>query len=747
MALTNTLSFLNNFEPEIVEYLKNKIYFYDNRPFDYELKGNPILKEELLEAVNEMNKLNKQFLLVDLNEYWECDIFNRDKEDLFRKLHDYLEKIISPSKVILMTEDCNFEALYVKWCVERDIWYKNRMNTIGLSNLFLERSQQYNRIGAGFSGNNFYKIKKYKNRTTYPNKNFMCLMGIYSSHRNSLQKFYNDNNLWDSNYISYIGNNEWKDPILLPNSGKMENIAKRNSTAVTDDLGYYFKDSYFSFIPESNRWTVAPNSLFLTEKTTKVLYHGHPFIIMSSSGALKQLTKWGFQTFPELFDESYDEIHNADERDAFIKNEILRVGTMNQDELRKICESVEDKCIHNQKVLLGAEKMIQQFMEKLELIFIGHNKDYFTNYKLVSKEASKYVVHNSVIYPDINRFKQDIADSLYPELFLESYRALKKQGKDYIAIIEDTEAHWMETNLHIKLHKVLEEVNIPPKKILFITNDANVHKKYDDWCEKMDIKEKINIIDVQNYLTRMVRMIKGKSFDCKDTKLSKEEKKKELDQLIEKYPINFKHESNSFENSDKRFLCLMGHSNPSRIKIWNFLLDNNSIKEQGYVSNIGEGIVLEDSYKDATHEDILCGRSNPTNDNLSYYYENSYFSLVPETNSGLMFSEKIEKPLFYGHPFIVFNDIAIGHLKLLKRYGFETFPEMFDESYDEIENTTKRIEFICSEVKRLCEMDKKELHSLCVSVKEKIIHNQNNLFSFIPIAEKELIENLKEKFK
>jgi hypothetical protein len=580
-------------------------------------------------------------------------------------------------------------------------------------------------------------------------------MGIYSRHRNSLQKFYNDNNLWDSNYISYIGNNEWKDPILLPNSGKMENIANRNSTAVTDDLGYYFKDSYFSVIPESNKWTIAPNSLFLTEKTTKVLYHGHPFIIMSSSGALKRLKQWGYLTFPELFDESYDEIQNADERDAFIKNEILRVGTMNQDELRKICESVEYKCIHNQKVLLGTEIMIQQFMEKLELIFLGHSKEYFTNYKLVSKEAFKYVVNNSVIYPDVNRFKLDIADSLYPDLFIESYNELKKQGKDFITIIEDTEAHWMDLKLHINLHKVLEEVNIPPKKILFITNDANVHKKYDDWCEKMDIKEKINITDVQNYLTRMVRKIlvgklpnqTEKEFDCEDTKLSKEEKKKELDQLIEKYPINFKHESNSFENSDKRFLCLMGKPIKQRDFLWKFFENNTLLKNSGYISYLGEGIVLKDSYKDITHEDVLNGRSNPTSDNLSYYYENSYFSLVPETDSGLMLSEKIQKPLLYGHPFMVFSDRDIGYLKLLKRYGFETFPEMFDESYDEIENATKRIEFICSEVKRLCEMDKKELHSLCVSVKEKIIHNQNNLFSFIPIAEKELIENLKEKFK
>ena len=724
MALTNTLSFLNNFEPEIVEYLKNKIYFYDNRPFDYELKGNPILKEELLEAVNEMNKLNKQFLLVDLNEYWECDIFNRDKEDLFRKLHDYLEKIISPSKVILMTEDCNFEALYVKWCVERDIWYKNRMNTIGLSNLFLERSQQYNRIGAGFSGNNFYKIKKYKNRTTYPNKNFMCLMGIYSSHRNSLQKFYNDNNLWDSNYISYIGNNEWKDPILLPNSGKMENIANRNSTAVTDDLGYYFKDSYFSFIPESNRWTVAPNSLFLTEKTTKVLYHGHPFIIMSSSGALKQLTKWGFQTFPELFDESYDEIHNADERDAFIKNEILRVGTMNQDELRKICESVEDKCIHNQKVLLGAEKMIQQFMEKLELIFIGHNKDYFTNYKLVSKEASKYVVHNSVIYPDINRFKQDIADSLYPDLFIESYNELKKQGKDFIVIIEDTEAHWMETNLHINLHNVLEKAKISPQDILFITNDELANKKYNNWCETENIKEKINFISCQCLIQRHLwdNNINEKWHDWMNRNWS--------------FTAN--------EEVSKKFICLMGVKYYIRDEMWNFYESNKFVKEQGHISYLAKNVILPNSWQDILNgeERIKNAESSPQNDNLVDYHKDSYFSVLLESNSALWFTEKIMKPLLHAHPFMVFNT-EIGYIKLLKKYGFETFPEWFDESYDEIEDIDERLNFIKKEIVRLCNMSNKDLYKMYKSVEDKLIHNRNNLLNFSITIEKQFINDLK----
>lgn len=352
--------YLDNFNSNIQKLITDKIFIFDERPFNYELEDNPVKEKELLEAINKMDSLDKSFILIDLNEYWECDIFNRSGEDSFTKLHNFLLENINAKKVILMTEDCNFETLYNKWCEQKNIKYK--MNVIGHPSLFQHRALEYKLT-------NIHEIIKYKDRPIHPNKNFMCLMGIYSRHRNSLQKFFNDNNLWDSNYISYIGNNEWKNPIVLQDSGIMENITQRNSTAKTDDLGYYFDSSYFSFIPESNKWTVAPNSLFLTEKTTKVLAHGHPFIMMCSVGALKQLRDYGFETFPELFDESYDEIEDMDKRDAFIKKEILRVGTMNQEELHKICESVEEKCIHNQKVLFSCEEIIKQFTDKIKRIY------------------------------------------------------------------------------------------------------------------------------------------------------------------------------------------------------------------------------------------------------------------------------------------------------------------------------------------------------------------------------------------
>ena len=297
--------YLKEFNSDIQEFITDKILIFDKEVFE---NYPEYQKDELLESINKMDSLNKSFILIDLKEYWDWCIF-KSHADTFTELHNFLSANINAKKVILMTEDCNFETLYNKWCEQNNI--KDKVHVIGYPSLFQTHSFAYKDIRIR-KGNGIHEIIKYKDRTTNPTRNFMCLMGNSSPDRNIIQKFFNDNNLWDSNYISYIGNNEGKDPILLPNSGVKKKIVVGNSSAHTDNLGYYFNDSYFSFIPESNKWnwTGGPGvtSLFLTEKTTKVLAHGHPFIMMCSVGALKQLREWGFETFPELFDESYDDI-------------------------------------------------------------------------------------------------------------------------------------------------------------------------------------------------------------------------------------------------------------------------------------------------------------------------------------------------------------------------------------------------------------------------------------------------------
>lgn len=49
---------------------------------------------------------------------------------------------------------------------------------------------------------------------------------------------------------------------------------------------------------------------FLTEKIFKPLAYGMPFMVIGKKGSLQRLRDLGFQTFPEWFDESYDEESN-----------------------------------------------------------------------------------------------------------------------------------------------------------------------------------------------------------------------------------------------------------------------------------------------------------------------------------------------------------------------------------------------------------------------------------------------------
>ena len=46
-----------------------------------------------------------------------------------------------------------------------------------------------------------------------------------------------------------------------------------------------------------------------------------------------------------------------------------------------------------------------------------------------------------------------------------------------------------------------------------------------------------------------------------------------------------------------------------------------------------------------------------------------------------------------------------GTLKHLKKLGFQTFPELFDESYDEIFDTKLRYERVFKSIQDACNMD------------------------------------------
>ena len=56
------------------------------------------------------------------------------------------------------------------------------------------------------------------------------------------------------------------------------------------------------------------------------------------------------------------------------------------------------------------------------------------------------------------------------------------------------------------------------------------------------------------------------------------------------------------------------------------------------------------------------------------------------------------------HPFLIWG--SPGCLGLFKSFGFKTFSNIFDESYDLIKDDSERMECILGEVKRMCDNTK-----------------------------------------
>jgi hypothetical protein len=106
-------------------------------------------------------------------------------------------------------------------------------------------------------------------------------------------------------------------------------------------------------------------------------------------------------------------------------------------------------------------------------------------------------------------------------------------------------------------------------------------------------------------------------------------------------------------------------------------------------------------------------------------YIDTYFSLVTETVFDYPYSfrtEKIWKPIAMGHPWIAVANA--GYYRDMRNLGFQTFDQLIDESFDQIEDSQKRIERIAEVVKDLCNQN---LDEFLASAQTICKYNQQHL--------------------
>lgn len=267
----------------------------------------------------------------------------------------------------------------------------------------------------------------------------------------------------------------------------------------------------------------------------------------------------------------------------------------------------------------------------------------------------------------------------------------------YILINHSIEAFMNSSYLDV-LHSYFGSVHhIPLHKIIYLTGCINAQEIYDNYCDSKNIPN-----DPYHRLSIVTHPTSFTSF-IENTKLEKDmppydtetvpfklflmwnrrlrSHRVELSMNLERHNL-VDRSFISFSNEDVDFPGQNIEHQFDRGRLMNvFNINDDTINK--FCDRLP--LVL-DGLNDIT---VMC----QDYDNMTRnYYQQSLVSIITETNfydREVSLTEKSFKPTKEKHPFIIAG--VKGVLKGMHELGFKTFGEFWDESYDDIEDSTERM--------------------------------------------------------
>jgi len=149
---------------------------------------------------------------------------------------------------------------------------------------------------------------------------------------------------------------------LTPLTLDLKTLEAYSTNQLTDNLNYFYKNSYFSVVTETNFYSevekynssyvsICQPTRFFSEKTFKPMAYRHPFVMVSVPKMLELLRDMGYKTFHPYINEDYDKEENDGKRLLMIVDEICRLSRLNEKELEEFILNTQDICEHNFKIL------------------------------------------------------------------------------------------------------------------------------------------------------------------------------------------------------------------------------------------------------------------------------------------------------------------------------------------------------------------------------------------------------------
>lgn len=194
--------------------------------------------------------------------------------------------------------------------------------------------------------NNFrrYKFLSFNRNMQKPHRLSLFLLYLSKLKEESLFSFLFFEGEEPPIYIKSDYINDWKSklPVELDTIGGLNSF--RTSDTFKKEL---FLDSCIHLVTETS---FEENELFISEKILKPILMYQPFIVLGPVGYLKRLKSYGFKTFSDFWDESYDDIKNPRKRYKKVRELILSLNEMSIEEMNELYQKTKEICIFNRQL-------------------------------------------------------------------------------------------------------------------------------------------------------------------------------------------------------------------------------------------------------------------------------------------------------------------------------------------------------------------------------------------------------------
>lgn len=311
--------------------------------------------------IHQVRHHNGFFLLDYSPEAWVQDGQLKAIHSYFGNYHN-----IPMGKIIYITGCMNAEELYNNWCNRNGI-PDNPMHRISMVSFPVSQHA----ISMHINGN----ADEPEYDTEYiPKKLFLCWNRRFRQHRTNLALALDKAGLVDRSYYSmsktdpeisgYFFKNTVdiysnpllgikpenavnfinKLPLIIDGETEIQKMCGDFDRAAKD----FYKNSLVSIITETN---YELSELTATEKTWKPAKEKHPFIMVGTAGALRTLQDFGFQTFHEFWDESYDDEEDPKMRLYKIVEVCKEIGSWDTAEILDFKRRVKPIVEHNFNML------------------------------------------------------------------------------------------------------------------------------------------------------------------------------------------------------------------------------------------------------------------------------------------------------------------------------------------------------------------------------------------------------------